>query len=248
MKLHQLIALLPGRKVQAATALKESMQKANNADLTKGIYRTYQPVDDEGEVFPSETASVQVNIKELAEQTLNGLVNLIDTVCAVDTGNQVAVGTIKVDGKVIAKDLSVASLLYLEKELIGMKQFVQALPILNPSMEWSWSDNANCYVTPVTKTTKTKKVPRNHVMYEATPEHPAQVQIVHEDVTIGHWSTINRSGAIPVAEKLELLKRITKLIEACKLAREDANTVDVTVTPVGKTVVEYILDVKSGSS
>ena len=62
---------------------------------------------------------------------------------------------------------------------------------------------------------------------EATREHPAQVQVYHEDVVIGYWTKTDFSGAIPERRQRELLARVEQLQDAVKKARETANTTEV---------------------
>jgi hypothetical protein len=35
------------------------------------------------------------------------------------------------------------------------------------------------------------------VLYDATEHHPAQTQLISEDVIVGWWETVKHSGAIP---------------------------------------------------
>lgn len=48
------------------------------------------------------------------------------------------------------------------------------------------------------------QVPRNHVKAEATDKHPAQVEVYHEDVPVGYWTTVKFSGALPARRVNEL--------------------------------------------
>jgi hypothetical protein len=87
---------------------------------------------------------------------------------------------------------------------------------------------------------RTKKVLRNHIKYEATKEHPAQVEVFTEDEIAGFWSKVDFSGAIPAGEKNAMLARVRKLQESVKLARERANSLDVSDFGTGKPIMEYI--------
>jgi hypothetical protein len=70
---------------------------------------------------------------------------------------------------------------------------------------------------------------------------PAQVELVHNDVTVGHWITTLISGALPEPDKDVLLKRINKLSIAVKEAREEANTMKVNSVNVSKNIFNFIL-------
>jgi len=85
-------------------------------------------------------------------------------------------------------------------------------------------------------------VPKNHVKYEATKEHPAQVEMYMEDVWVGTWTTTKFSGAIPVATRNAMLERVRKLTDAVKTAREEANGLEVRGQKVGAAVLGYVFD------
>jgi hypothetical protein len=85
-------------------------------------------------------------------------------------------------------------------------------------------------------------VPKNHVKYEATKEHPAQVEMYMEDVWVGTWTTTKFSGAIPAAVRNAMLERMRKLLDAVKTAREEANNLEVRPVKVGAALLGYIFD------
>ena len=92
----------------------------------------------------------------------------------------------------------------------------------------------------VVKTTKMKKVQKPLVLYPATEQHPAQTQLVTEDVTVGTWNTVKYSGAITVQRKKQLQRKIRDLIKAVKFAREKANGHEVTDRAAGEIVFGYL--------
>jgi hypothetical protein len=114
------------------------------------------------------------------------------------------------------------------------------LPTLDPSESWSWNEQQGAYATDPVKTTRTKKVLRNHVKAEATDRHPAQVEVYTEDVVVGYWTTTKFSGAVPASEVAELLERVGKLAEAVKRAREEANSITVTDSNPGAAILGYL--------
>ena len=78
------------------------------------------------------------------------------------------------------------------------------------------------------------------MLYDATPEHPAQTQLITEDVVIGHWTTTYFSGAIPRPKKRRFLERITELQEAVKFAREQANSQEADEQRVGRKLLTHV--------
>ena len=71
-------------------------------------------------------------------------------------------------------------------------------------------------------------------------EHPAQTQLITEDVIAGSWLTIKYSGAMSAPRKKQLLARIEKLSNAVKFAREQANAMDVQDKKCGKEVFDFL--------
>ena len=140
------------------------------------------------------------------------------------------------DGTVLASDIPVTYLLFLEKQLADLQTFVTKLPVLDAAETWSYDEATDAYATPPTQTTRSKKVPRNHVKAEATEKHPAQVEMYFEDVLVGYWTTVKFSGALPQARVNELRARVIKLSEAVKIAREQANSPS---SPIRRSVTRF---------
>lgn len=239
-KLNQIIAIEKSAKNAAAHVLTKAYQNVQKAAPLSGISRTYQPLNDEGERLPSESTRVQISAATIAADVKDVLARMFDVVATKDNTNRFAVADVVVDGKTILTDAPVTFLLYLEKQLTDLRTFISKLPTLDPSEEWSWDDNALCYVSAPVQTVRSKKVPRNHVLAEATDRHPAQVQVWHEDVSVGTWTTVKRSGALPAREVAQALQRVEALQVAVKQAREAANQTDVSDKLVGKAITDFV--------
>jgi len=161
---------------------------------------------------------------------------------AVDAGNQVAKADIEVDGQVVAKDLPVPTLLFLEKQLSDVRAFLDKLPVPDPAERWASDSATGMLSTEPTKTGRTKKVQKPIVLYPATEQHPAQTQLVTEDVLAGYWTTIRYTHRMPADKKAAALDRVGKLLDAVKVARERANSVDVPKREIGTSVLGYVFD------
>jgi hypothetical protein len=242
-KLNQIIAIEKGARNAAATVLTRAYQNVQKAAPLSGISRTYQPREDEGERLPAESTRVQLNAANIASEVKEVLARMFDVVATKDNTNCLAKADILVEGRVLVTDVPVSFLLYLEKQLTDLRTFISKLPTLDPSEEWSWDDNALCYVSAPVQTVRSKKVPRNHVLAAATDRHAAQVQVWHEDVAVGTWTTVKRSGALPAREVAEALRRVEVLTAAVKQAREAANMTDVSDKLVGTALVDYVFGV-----
>jgi len=240
MLLNQVIALTNGLKERSKRRQTTAYQKLQKEALLTGISRTYRPKDDDGDVFPPERKRVQYTVKTGLADTQEALTSLFDMVATLDVANCEATASVVVDGDVIIEKIPVTYLLFLDKELKDIRTQVAKLPILDPAETWTWSEEANAYATDPHETTKTKKVLKNHIKYEATKEHPAQVETYSEDVIIGTWETVAFSGAIPQAEKNEIIVRVDKLLDAVKSARECANGTVAKKQTVAKSIFKYL--------
>jgi hypothetical protein len=239
-KLNQVIAVVAGKKAKAAQTLTEAYHKIQKAPLFDGISRTYQPKDEDGERLPPESKAIQVKVSDLIAEVTAALTEMFDVVATQDYANCSATANVVVDGTTILKRVPVTHLLFLEKQLNDVATFVGKLPTLDPAESWSYNDSADLYATPPSESARTKKVPKAFVKYEATKEHPAQVETFHEDVLAGYWKTIKFSGALPAKEKNQMLERVRQLHEAVVKAREEANSIDAPPVSVGKAVFDFI--------
>jgi len=239
-QLNQIIALEKGVKSRSYADFTAAHQQLQKAALLAGISRTYKPKDDEGEQLPPESTRVQLRATEVVDQVKASLTRLFDVTLTKDTGNGVAKASVVVDGVTIAADVPVTYLLFLEKQLNDLMTFVTKLPVLDAAETWSYDEATDAYATAPTQTTRSKKVPRNHVKAEATEKHPAQVEMYFEDVLVGYWTTVKYSGALPQARVNELKARVVKLSEAVKVAREQANSSTVQDVEIGDRIFSYL--------
>ncbi|HEX7733233.1 MAG TPA: hypothetical protein VF458_00165 [Ktedonobacteraceae bacterium] len=239
-KLNQIIAVEKNVKSRALQDLTEAHHSLQKTPLLAGISRTYRPKDEEGEQLPPESTKVQVKSEEVIRKTSETLSKLFDVVATKDWANCQAKADVVVDGKTLLTGVPATYLLFLEKQLVDLHTFIKKLPVLDAAETWSFDQSADCWATEPVLTTRTKKVPRNHVKAEATEKHPAQVEVYYEDVTVGHWRTIKFSGALPARRVNELLARVEKLQEAVKFAREEANNLEVEDVKTGEAVLSYL--------
>jgi hypothetical protein len=239
-QLNQIVALEKGVKARAHADFTAAHHQLQKTALLSGISRTYKPKDEEGEHLPPESTRVQVRVNEVMNDVRQALTRLFDVILTKDVANGVAKAPIVVDGTTIATDVPVTYLLFLEKQLADLLTFVTKIPVLDAAESWSFDEATDSYATAPSQTTRSKKVPRNHVKAEATEKHPAQVEMYFEDVLVGYWTTVKYSGALPQARISELKARVVKLAEAVKVAREAANSTPVVDQKIGDRVFDYL--------
>ncbi|RVU28662.1 hypothetical protein EOT10_01935 [Streptomyces antnestii] len=239
-KLNQIIAVEKGVKSKAHQDLTAAHHGLQKPALLAGISRTYQPKDEEGEQLPPESTRVQVKAEHVLRDTAKTLTRLFDVTATKDWANCEARADVSVNGQVVLREVPVAYLLFLEKQLTDLNTFVRKLPVLDASESWTQDASTDDWKTEPVRTLRTKKVPRNHVKAEATEKHPAQVEVYYEDVPVGYWTTVKFSGALPARRVNELLDRVEKLQQAVKFAREEANAAEVTDRRAGDPVFSYL--------
>jgi hypothetical protein len=240
-KLNQIVAIEKGVKSRVYGEITEMHKTSQKPELFNGFAKTYRKKDEDGEDYPPERKKVQMVADAMLAKAASLLTELIDVTATKDWGNCHAFADVEVDGQVLLKNAPVPFLLFLEKQITDLHTFVDKLPMLDEADDWSRDENSSLYKTVPTATHRTKKLQKPVTLYEATKEHPAQTQMITEDVTVGYWDTVKHSGALPGPRKQVLLERIEKLAKAVKYAREQANATEAEQQKIGKVFFDYLL-------
>lgn len=240
MRLNQCIAIEKGVKSKALRVETDLYHSLDKKPLFSGLTRVYKRKDDDGDTLPPETAPVQLKAGQVVATLTESLTRLFDVIATKDFANTQARADITVDGTPIATDIPVTYLMFLEKELEKLVAFIGRIPILDPTQTWHYDPARGVYTSEPVETVRTKKVPRNHVLAEATKEHPAQVQIFTEDVIVGTWEKTEFSGGFPADRIQGINDRLDKLRTAVKFAREEANSMEIMDVKVGAKILDYL--------
>ena len=243
-RLNQIIAIEQGEKARVNKATAPLHHALKVDAMFAGLTRTYEPLEDGGEQLPPESARVKLTVAAIIDQFVRDSKRLLDLSATKDLTNTMAFADVVLDdGTVIIEHVPVTFLLpfekYLSQEVRGL---IDGLPVLDAAQDWeeSTSEREGIYETPTVRRHRTKKVNRVLELSPATDKHPAQVQLVAEDVLAGYWNEKKFSGAIPASQKAELVARNEALIQAVKMAREKANDIEVTDLKVGERVFDYL--------
>ena len=242
-KLHEILAVESLKKIKSDIIIKEGI----NTFLKKqghfqGQHRYYRPKDDEGEQFPKEEQELVTTVKEKIEYVTDSWIDKIDIIVTKETTNTLAKADVIIDNKVILEGVCAGAILALEKEIKHYREFILHVPTLEPGLKWKYNSNHNYYEVDPIETTKFKKLQTPLVLYDATDKHPAQTQLITQDVIIGTWVTIKISGAITSAKKAKILNKIDKLEAALKEARQRANNTTISNQKYGGKLSRYILE------
>jgi hypothetical protein len=239
-KLNQIIAVEKTTKSRVHELISRLYHNCAKTELFNGFSRTYRKLNDEGEDLPPDKKIVQCNVNDFIKEFSNAMSELFDMTATKDIANCNAVADIVVDGQVMLEKAPATFILFLEKQINDIRSFVERIPVLDSAEDWTIDSNSNIYKTDKISTHKTKKVQTPIVLYEATDRHPAQTQIITEDMVVGYWDTVKHSGAMPASTKKVLLARVDKLAKAVKFAREEANCADAVMADVGSKILDFI--------
>ncbi|SEF34470.1 hypothetical protein SAMN05421837_107403 [Amycolatopsis pretoriensis] len=240
VKLHQILPVEKDAKAQAFAALKNADHLLEKQPLLSGISRTYRPKEDGGDPLPPESTRVQVRAGAVIADVVLKMTRAFDAVATKETANRNASADLVVGDVTLLDNVPVAVLLFLEKQLVSLNTFIRRLPVLDPSEQWEYDETTDTWSTEPFETTRSKKLPRSYEKAPATEHHKAQVEMYFEDVIVGTWTTVKRSGALPAARIKILIERVETLQRAVKMAREAANTVEVEDVKIGRRFFDFL--------
>lgn len=241
MKLNQVIAIEKGTKAKVQADVDTTFKAVQKPTLFDGFTKTYRKRVEDEEDVPPQRQNVQMVAALALKQITERWQELYDVTAQKDYANCKAIADVVVDGKPLLKDVPVTYLLFLEKQLTDLYTIVGKFPVLDPAEQWVYESATGLHKTEATLTTRTKKVQKGIVLYPHSAEHPAQTQLITEDVSVGTWEAVKTSGAMPAPERHRLLLRIIQLQQAVKSAREEANMIDAPIMALGQKVFGWIL-------
>ena len=239
-RLRSVIAVEGGVRSDVAKRVEELTAAVQTSARITGLSRTYAPLADDGVHLPPESQIVQLTAEGTLREITATLTRLFDVTLTKETGNRFAVADVVIDGRVILEDAPLTYLLFLDKQLGALRNVLLRMPEFDTAVDWQWDDNRGWWKSPPVDTVRNKRVLKNHTVAEATPHHPAQVQTYPEDVPEGTWTTVKFTGALSPTRRRILLDRLTKLQDAVKVARQEANSLTVDDKRAGEQVFGYL--------
>lgn len=242
LKLNQVIAIEKGVKSRAQSEVTAVYKAAQKPQLYEGQVRSYRSLDENGATWPNEKTQVRRTVEQDLKTVRKLWSEAINVTATKDYGNCQATADVVVDGKVVVAAAPVTFLLYLEKKLTELRNVLDVMPTLSTSERWSYDENLGVYESEKSEVNKTIKAQKAIVLYDATEHHPAQTQLITEDQLIGFWGTVKHSGAMRVPEKTKFLERVDKLVQAVKVAREEANSLEVERLKVAEDVFSFVFE------
>jgi len=240
-KLSQIIAIRTTAKTRVHAAISELYKKIQKPALFNGFSKEYRPKDEDGEKLPSESQRVQALSGHVLLELDRCCTELMQITARQDWTNASAKADVIVEDRKLLEGVPVSYLIFLEKQLTDIHTFIKAMPVLDPAEDWSKDEKSGLNRTREIYTHRTKKIQKPIVLYPHSEHHPAQTQMVTEDVVAGHWVAVKLSGAISATDKEKMLGRVDTLLYAVKSARESANACNEVPSPkVGAAVFGFI--------
>lgn len=216
-------------------------KRARQPALYNGQIRTYEPFDDApANRLPTETTAVQVIATDQLARILDLHAGMWDAAATRDRNNMVAKADVVVDGIPLIKDAPVPFLLYLDKQLGELQELVSNVPTRDPAEQWEFDEDNGVYRTAPAVSHRTQKMDRVITLAPATDKHPAQVTLHWEDRPVGTLHTTRFTGAWSLNAKRALLDRITRLTDAVKRAKTEANQIEAVEWEPARAITQYL--------
>ena len=246
-KLHELLAVqgnLNGQATKTRTGLMETFQKKRH--LFEKKLKTFTPKTEEGgAVAVEEQQDIQTTVVSEIDWLQKHLVKMLNVGYQVDMANREAKADIVTeDGETLAKDVPTTTLLWLEKRAVEIKDLIESIPTLDPAKGFQADADAGkgIYKAREVQKMRRQKMKKVYVKYDATDKHPAQTELVDEDVPVGTISEQEWSALITPALKADLLNNAEMLFRAITKARSKANEheIDTDGKQIGAELLDYV--------
>jgi len=244
-KMHELLAVEADREAIYKKFVDEAINTfSKKVDHFMGQVRLLDMFDDsQKNLNTTDRKELVTTVDEKLSYVEDAAIKYFDVVLQKEKTNQAAVADLEVDGQVLATGLPATFLLGLETKLKFIRGMYEAIPTLDPGIEWDpdTSEKSGVYKTvhPDEKF-KTAKTFQFRILVPPTDKHPAQVEKWEEQIPVGKYTTTAWSGKLSPGKKAYILGRIDKLIQAAKQARMRANNIDVVSMIIGEKIFDFI--------
>jgi len=243
LKLNQVVALESGYKTNTHTKITELHHRTKQTDLFNGMIGEYRPKDEGGDNFPKEAKLVQASVEDVWAQATEEWTSLCDVILTKERGNCLAKADIKIGDKVLVADVPVAYLIQMGKVLNDVETFVKNLPTLDPAETWTLNTDQGLYESDPIETAKQHQAVEFLVIEKSgVPEKgvPNQIREVTKNTVAGYWTRKKLSATIPPTKKEHMLDRVRALQDAVKIAKEEANQVEIEMSQTMDQVFAFI--------
>ncbi len=243
-ELHQILAVEGDLQGKSQLIIQETLKTFNEKQsLFYGFLKKYEPYAEDAQGLPEESKELDDTVPNKLNYALKNFISYLDCIATKEATNAVATAPLVINGEVIHEALPATLLLALENKMKGVRPVLEALPTLTKGVEWKKdpSRGENIYIARESRTQRTVKEPKFRVLYEATKEHPAQIEKWMESVAVGEFVLQQWSGNITSAEKAQIIERFDEVLRAVKKARMKANSTEIVKTNIAKKLFDYVV-------
>jgi hypothetical protein len=245
-KLHELLAVREsarGQSEKVRTGLIDTFNKKRHLFGQKIV--TFTSNKEGAAARTEEQSELQTTVMQELKWLTPIVAGALNVEALINYTNAIARADVMLpNGDVIIKDVPATALLELSKRLGEVKQFVEAIPTLDPAKGFRLDEQRQdgTYAARPVHKTRTAKEQRPIVLYDATKEHPAQTQLITQDVPIGTIEELEWSGLITPADKAGMIERVEELIRAVTSALSRANDAEAPSArmAIGEALLGYV--------
>ena len=243
-KLHEVLAVEQDLSHTAVKVVNEAGTTFHKKpDHFMGFSKTTRFFDDSrSEENTDESKRIVTTVGAKLDHVTKHLARYFDAMAQKEATNQLAKADLVVNGTVLVEGAPATWLLGMETRLKDLRKMYEAIPTLSPGVLWTKDEAAGkgIWVAPAQASFQTKKTAQHKVLYDATENHPAEIEKWFEDVPVARIEKTESSGMITSAQKAALLDRLDTLIQACKKARQRANATEVVQVKPGQAILAYV--------
>ncbi len=246
-KLHELLAV-ESDKLGVANKIIEETHKVfiSKHEHFEEFHKHLESfLEDERTDASEEHRAMVTTVPKKIKWMLDSFMSYLDLLYQKELTNRKACSDLTIGGTTIAKDVPAVYLLGLENKFKAVRKVFEVLPTLKPGVEWTPDEQRGDGVYKAVHTEKkfkTAKTFQHQVLYDATKEHPAQIEKWEETKNVGVYNTERYSGMTTPLKKAMYLSRIDQVIQACKKARQRANCEPIVSGKIGKNIIDFILN------
>jgi hypothetical protein len=242
--LHQLLAVKKDATQRSNEIAGETKKALGAKHLFSGATKSYTPFDEEDKTrFPDESEQLSYTVGEKLRWFGEQFGRALDIEYQIDKTNEQAYATLSVGDDLDIGEVPATFLLDLISTLERIRKVYTGIPVLDPKYQWEPDETAGPGVFRTSEpeiTYRSTKVLRHKVLYDATKDHPAQIEKWPEDCQVGKYTKQLWSGALTPAQKAIILGRVDKLLIAAKQALSKANNAEHSTEKIANNIFDYL--------
>lgn len=243
--LGQVAGVMMHIRQRDGNAGKDLQKRVQSEALITGMTKVYKPDDENAPSTarePDKHKAVAVKVEEALREAARHGIPALDVTATADRTNQVANADIIVDGEILVPAVPVSHLLWLGGTYLGeWKKFVELLPVLDPTKNWTPDEGRGIHKGDEEETVRFTKEVVSLLGIAPTDKHPGQWQPIQKETRVGKYVSTVLSGAVTEARKKHLIEQADILIAAVKDAAARANQAPATEVSEGEAVFGFLL-------